>query len=188
MCAKSFDWLHKNRPIASTYIISLFVIYEAIAILLICVNLIGFWETKDFSVLVTSSYSVSILAFLIHTVQNSWNHFSLIRHTLKKVNYNGHYNPKINIILIEKILTKFFLFYSQTDNNANLQLKFINYYTNKHKFYVNFFRLIRIFTIGILVYYLKYMQGNMGCMQLCTQLANFLCFRGKMNTKFWNWI
>lgn len=71
----------------STYLISMFVIYEAIAAFVICANIMGFWAVKDLNIVIAAICSMSLLTLLILSIQSSWNHLALINHTLKKVSY-----------------------------------------------------------------------------------------------------
>lgn len=77
--------MQRDALIVPAYLISMFVVYETIAINIICANLLGLWTLVDLSVLAASICSVSLLIFLTQTMRSSWNHLNLISHTLKKV-------------------------------------------------------------------------------------------------------
>lgn len=80
--------MDKNVWIASSYFISMFVIYEAQTVLAICACSLDVWAIENPDILVLSICFANVLVFLIHSAQNSWSHLALIVHTTKKVSIN----------------------------------------------------------------------------------------------------
>ena len=89
--------MRKDRPIASAYLISMFVLYEASHALYICVYAIGLWTMINVNFYIASFNSICILAFLHPSITYSWNHFALIKHVSNKVSVNEHDSIKFQI-------------------------------------------------------------------------------------------
>ena len=87
-CAEAFDWMRKDRPIASAYLISMFVLYEVDRALYVCVNAIGLWTMINVNIYIASLGLIHVLVFLHQSNIASWNHFTLIKYILNKVSYN----------------------------------------------------------------------------------------------------
>lgn len=76
----------------SAYLILMFVLYEAMTALNICVYCMGLWAVKDTHILAVIGCLMSLLGLLIISIQGSWNHLAIIKHTLKKVSYDARCN------------------------------------------------------------------------------------------------
>ena len=155
---------------------ALFLFLQTITAIIIYLHSALIWESMTTqNIWLTSCFIINALIYLIHAIQNSWNYFKLIDYTLKEVSIT--FRMKIQILFWANVL----YVYLQS-NDSYLKMAFMNLYTNK--FYVYFFRALRLSTHFVFLYYFSTPDKKeliLWAEQFALATQSTLLFLGKMS-------